>query len=259
MEVISIMKDIFVEGHRGYCAAYPENTMISFEAAMDLGVDGFEFDIWLSSDKVPVLMHDGNCKRTCGVDRHLRDMTLAEIRQLDAGYAAKFGTKFVGKGVGVPTLREMCELVVQKRPDITLGVEIKEYTEETVDLSVAILKEFGLFDKACFYAFDASTIKYLKTKYNARTMGYPDFQMRRFEPDSYSYYDELGLNMPLTRSELFDHYHAKGKPIHMYCADNDTDVALCLSRDGVLITANDPVPLMTALGRKIGKTRDIDG
>ena len=48
------MKDIFVEGHRGYCAKYPENTLISYEGAIDLGVDGFEFDIWLSKDKVPI-------------------------------------------------------------------------------------------------------------------------------------------------------------------------------------------------------------
>ena len=42
------MKNIIVEGHRGYCAKYPENTMISFEAAMDLGVDAIEFDVWLT-------------------------------------------------------------------------------------------------------------------------------------------------------------------------------------------------------------------
>ena len=159
-------KDMFVEGHRGYCAKYPENTLISFEGAMDLGVDGFEFDIWLTKDKVPVLMHDGNCKRTCGLDKHLRDMTLAEVKQLDAGYSQKFGDKYIGKGVQVPTLREMCELIVaKKRTDIVLGVEIKEYTEECADLSVAILKEFGMFDTACFYAFDAQIVKYLKTAF----------------------------------------------------------------------------------------------
>ena len=250
-------KDIFVEGHRGYCAKYPENTLISFEGAMDLGVDGFEFDIWLTSDKVPVLMHDGNCKRTCGVDKHLRDMTLAEAKKLDAGYAQKFGDKYIGKGVQVPTLREMCELVKAKgRTDIVLGVEIKEYTEECVDLSVAILKEYGLFDAACFYAFDAETIKYLKTAYNARVMGYPDFQMKRWFEGAYDYYDEIGLNMNLTRSEIYSFYEAKGMPIHLYCADTDEQVEQCFARNGVLITANDPVPLMTKLGRNIGETKD---
>ena len=65
------MNRIFVEGHRGFCAKYPENTLASFRAALDLKIDAIEFDIWLSKDKVPVLMHDGNCKRTCGYDRHL--------------------------------------------------------------------------------------------------------------------------------------------------------------------------------------------
>ena len=46
------MKNIIVEGHRGYCAKYPENTLISFKAALELGVDAFEFDVWLTADKV---------------------------------------------------------------------------------------------------------------------------------------------------------------------------------------------------------------
>ena len=99
------MKQILIEGHRGYCAKYPENTLISYEAAIDMGVDCFEFDIWLSKDKVPVLMHDGSAKRTCGVDKHLRDMTLAEIKVLEAAYTQKFGDEFVGKGIQVPTLQ----------------------------------------------------------------------------------------------------------------------------------------------------------
>ena len=142
------MKNVFVEGHRGYCAVYPENTLISYEAAIDLGVDGFEFDIWLSKDKVPVLMHDGVAYRTCGVPKHLRDMTLEEIKTLDAGFYGKFGEKYIGQGIRVPTLQELCELVHRKRPDMALGVEIKEYTEETVDIAVAMLKQYHLFDRA---------------------------------------------------------------------------------------------------------------
>ena len=197
------VKNIYIEGHRGYCAKYPENTLISYEAAIDFGVDCFEFDVWLSKDKIPVLMHDGNAKRTCGVDRKLSDMTLAEIKTLEAAYTAKFGDEFVGKGIQVPTLKELCELVSSKRPGMPLGVEIKEYTEETVDITVAMLKEYGLFNSAWFYAFDAPTIKYLKTQYNARTMGYPDFQMKRFNyEEGYRYYDEIGLSMSIVKSEV---------------------------------------------------------
>ena len=247
------MKKIFTEGHRGYCAKYPENTLISYEAALDLGVDAIEFDIWLTKDKVPVLMHDGNALRTCGVNKHLRDMTLAEAKELEASYQEKFGDAFVGLGnqVAVPTLEELLKLCAKKRPDIVLGVEIKEYTEETVDLTIALLRKYGLSitDDCWFYAFNGRIIRYLKEKYGARTMGYPDFEMGEYEPDSYSYYKEIGLGLSIVKSEVAPIFIGKGLPMHMYCADTREDVELCINKGAELITANDPTELLRYLGR----------
>ena len=243
------MKQIIVEGHRGYCAKYPENTLPSFEAALDLGVDAIEFDVWLTSDKIPMLMHDGNALRTCGVDRHLRDMTYAEAKTLDAGYQKKFGDEFTGKGITVPSLEELLALCANKRPDIKLGVEIKEYTEETVDLTIALLRQYGFFDQCYFYAFNGRIIRYIREKYHGRTMGYPDFQMKEFAPDTYNFYAELGLSMSIVKSEILPIYLNKGLPIHMYCADTEEDVDLCIRNGADLITANDPIPLMKKLGR----------
>jgi len=237
------MKKIIVEGHRGYAAKYPENTLISFEKAMELGVDAFEFDIWLSKDKIPVIMHDGNVQRITGVNKHLRDTTLEEIKELDAG--SWKGEEFAG--AKVPTLKEVLDLVKSKKPDFLLGMEIKEYTFETVDIAVEMLKTNNLFENCWFYAFNARIIKYLKQQHNARTMGYPDFQMKEFEADSYDYYDEIGLSMNLVKSEILDIYLKKGIPIHMYCADNENEVKLCVEKGASLITANDPVPLMNYL------------
>ena len=245
------MKNIIVEGHRGYCAKYPENTLISFKAALELGVDAFEFDVWLTKDKIPVIMHDSNALRTCGVNKHLRDMTLAEVKaELEPCYSEKFGDTYKNMGLTVPTLEETLELALALRPDILFGVEIKEYTEENVDLTVALLKKFGVFDRCWFYAFNARIIKYIKQKYNGRTMGYPDICMQEFEHDSYSYYDEIGLSMTFVHSELCEFYMKKGLPAHMFCADTEEDVRLCIERGASLITANDPVPLMQLL-RKI--------
>ena len=92
-------------------------------------------------------------------------------------------------------------------------------------------------------------LRYIKTAYGGRTMGYPDFQMQGFEPDSYDFYDEIGLEMKLVKSELFPFYREKGLPMHMYCADTAEDAGLCIERGASLITANDPVPLLKLLGR----------
>ena len=234
-------QNCFVEGHRGFCAEYPENTLLSYRKAIELGVDGFEFDIWLSKDKVPVLMHDGNPYRTCGVAGHLRDMTLAEIKKLDPCFKEKFGDKFKGQ-VEVPTLEEMLIQTKELAPNIVLGVEIKEYTEENVDLSVALLKKYGFFDNCIFYAFNGRIIRYLKEKYGARTMGYPDFQMGEF--DGYDCYDEIGISMGVAKSEVLPIYQAKGMPIHYFCADTEEQVQFFLDKGAPFITANDPRPLM---------------
>ena len=238
------MKKVYAEGHRGCAALYPENTLLSYEKAIELGVDAIEFDIWLSKDKVPVLMHDGNPKRTCGVDGHLREMTLEEIKKLCPYSPQKFGDEYLGK-VEVPTFRELLDLVKAKKPDLKLGVEIKEYTEETVDLTVAMLKEYGFFEQCWFYAFNGRIIRYLKEKYNARTMGYPDFQMGEF--CGYEWDDEIGICMSLVKSELCDFYMKKGLPTHLFCADTEEDVQLCLDKGADLITANDPRPLLKLL------------
>ena len=240
------MRHIFVEGHRGACALYPENTLLSFEKAIEMGVDAVEFDIWLSKDKVPVLMHDGNPWRTCGVDSHLRNMTLAEIKKLDPCSFRKFGEIFRGQ-VQVPTLYELLDLVKAKQPELKLGVEIKEYTEETVDITVKALKEYGVFENCWFYAFNGRIIRYLKETYNARTMGYPDLQMQEF--DGYDAYEEIGISMSIARSEAGNLYMSKGFPMHMFCADTEEDVNFCIEKGASLITANDPRPLLKVLGR----------
>lgn len=232
---------VYAEGHRGARALYPENTLLSYRKAMEMGVDAIEFDIWLTADKVPVLMHDGNAFRTCGVDQDLRDMTLEEVKTLCPSDRKQFGDRFAGQ-VEIPTLYELLELRKQLRPDLLLGVEIKEYTEETVDIAIKALKEYGVFDKCWFYAFNGRIIRYIKEKYNGRTMGYPDFQMKEF--DGYDAYDEMGLSMAIARSEVADVYISKGLPIHMYCADTEEDVRFCMEKGAALITANDPTALL---------------
>lgn len=238
---------ITAEGHRGYAALYPENTLLSYEKALETGVDFFEFDIWLSKDKIPVLMHDGNAFRTCGVDKHLRDMTLAEIKTLDPCFSDKFGDKFRGK-VEVPTFYELLDLVRAKRPDIRLGVEIKEYTEQTADIAVAALKAAGYFDTCCFYCFNGRIIRYLKETYHARVLGYPAEKMQEF--DGYDAYDAIGISMQCLKSADFDKYAALGLPMSMYCADTEEDVRLSIEKGASNITANDPLPLLKVLGRR---------
>lgn len=68
--------------HRGYSAAFPENTMLAFEEALKVGADGFEFDVRLSADGRVVLFHDDDLKRLCGREGQIETLTWDQIKSL---------------------------------------------------------------------------------------------------------------------------------------------------------------------------------
>ncbi|MCL1919970.1 MAG: hypothetical protein FWG50_02665 [Kiritimatiellaeota bacterium] len=108
--------------HRGESAAYPENTMVAFRAAIDNGADGFELDARLTADNEIVVMHDATTTRTTDGSLTVASATLAQIRALDAG--AWKGEAFEGERV--PTLAEALSLA---RDEFEIYVEIKCGTE----------------------------------------------------------------------------------------------------------------------------------
>lgn len=81
--------------HRGFSAAAPENTLSAVMAAIEVGAQGCEFDIYQSKDGVVYLNHDGKLKRTTGLDKTCAEATFEELRQLDFG--AWKGEQFKGE------------------------------------------------------------------------------------------------------------------------------------------------------------------
>jgi len=100
-------KNIFVAAHRGWCETYPENTMLAFKKAIEVGVDQIETDLRMSSDGEIVLIHDDTVDRTTDGTGLVEEKTLLELKALDAG--VKKGEEF--KGEKIPTFIELMELV----------------------------------------------------------------------------------------------------------------------------------------------------
>ncbi len=75
----------WIIAHRGASGHYPENSLISFLGAVELGATCVEMDIQPTSDKQLVLFHDRTLERICGITQMIPEMTLNEVRQLDVG------------------------------------------------------------------------------------------------------------------------------------------------------------------------------
>ena len=104
--------------HRGFSHRAPENTLAAYRLAIEAGAELAECDVYLSADGVPVLLHDKSLKRTTGLDKQVSELSLAELKKLDAGRwkSAEFA------GERIPTLREALELVKGK---LRFVIEIK--------------------------------------------------------------------------------------------------------------------------------------
>ena len=115
-----------VLAHRGGADLAPENTMAAFQNAVDLGVDILELDVHTTADGTVVVIHDESVDRTTDGTGAVHDFTLANLRQLDAGYdfSPDNGQTFPfrGQGIGIPTLEE----VFAAFPDMRINIEIKQ-------------------------------------------------------------------------------------------------------------------------------------
>ncbi len=107
--------------HRGASAHAPENTLAAFRLALEHGADGIELDAKLTSDGQVVVIHDQTVERTTGAQGVVREMTLAELKALDAG--SFFDSAYAGEPI--PTLAEVFEEVSSRA---LINVEITNYT-----------------------------------------------------------------------------------------------------------------------------------
>jgi glycerophosphoryl diester phosphodiesterase len=134
-----------VYGHRGAPAEYPENTLAGFRRALELGVEGIELDVHLSKDGVPVVIHDETVDRTTNGTGAVADLTVEELRKLDAG-----------DGEYVPTLAEVLDLVGD-----TLRVDIEVKANAAGE---AVLQEVkGRDTRWLISSFDWDVLRYVRS------------------------------------------------------------------------------------------------
>ena len=239
-------KNIFIVGHRGVGGLYPENTMISFQAALDLKLELIEFDVHFTKEKELVVCHDADIERTTNGKGLIKDMTLAELKTYDAGI--KKGEEFAGQTI--PTLREVLSFMAAAPYEVLLNVEIKDFDHEVVDATVAMLKEYGFGDRCVIACFSAEIVDYIQKAHpEMRTQGYPARYM--YCPEGFTMPEDLhkkmfGIGIPILEDDpdamAADVAMAKactGKA-WLYCADNETRTRIAVEAGATNVTCNDP-------------------
>lgn len=149
---------ILVIGHRGALGYAPENTMASFEKGLECGADLLELDIHMSSDGELIVMHDADVSRTTNGQGNIKEMSLAEIKRLDAGNW--FNTRYQNERV--PTLTEVLDWAKGR---VSLVIEIKGDPQPTAGIEqklIATLNDTGMIDDVMIISFYHSSVKRVK-------------------------------------------------------------------------------------------------
>lgn len=144
--------------HRGASRAAPANTLAAFEKAVELGADGIEFDVHLSADGAPVVIHDFTVDATTDGSGRVAEMTLAQLEDLDAG--SYFDPVFAGERI--PTLEQVLETVGER---LLLNIELKSMSLRDNGLERAVIaqvKRHGLDDRVILSSFNPLSLRRAK-------------------------------------------------------------------------------------------------
>ena len=149
-----------VIAHRGGAGLWPENTLHAFERALAAGADIIETDVRATSDGALVLMHDERVDRTTDGSGRVADMTLEELRRLDAGHRwTPDGGRtfpFRGRGLRVPTLDEVFKTLGGAA---RLNIEPKQASAPVVQRLCALVREHGAAERVVVASFSDSVLE----------------------------------------------------------------------------------------------------
>ena len=135
--------------HRGYPVKFPENSLQGFKYAIDHGADGLEFDVHLTRDNVPVIMHDEKIDRTTQGHGRIRDYTYQQLRQYP-----------LANGETIPLLKDFLKLVGSH--DIHLNLEFKTnqiHYKGIEKIVLAMVKDHQLKYPVIYSSFNLPTLK----------------------------------------------------------------------------------------------------
>jgi glycerophosphoryl diester phosphodiesterase len=224
------MREPLIIGHRGASAVAPENSIAAFEAAINADADGIEFDVRLSRNGVPVIIHDDTLQRTHGLRRRVADLTADEL-----------------KSAGVPSLRDLFELMAQN--DLILCLEIKGSSAELAARCCELVHEFSFEERVIVECFDLDVLKLvdLKTAALFEPRIYADQRVidRALEVGA----SVLALHHRLAKPALVEKAKLAGLRVVVWTVDDPAWLARAQALGIEALITNDPAMMIEASDR----------
>lgn len=242
------MRECKIIAHRGASTDAPQNTLPAFKLALAAHTDGFETDVHLTADGVPVLCHDHTIDATSDGTGFIDSLPLASLRSFDFGSwkaPAYAGTR-------IPTLDEF--LTLCETPALTiLNIELKNPRQRRSDIvkkTIDAVAAHGLSDKLLISSFSPRLLRQVKAYAPACRTAFlfPTTQLRTclplLSPFRLVKYCGLSAIHPYAKivdARMVNTAHRLGLDVNVWTVDDETEIRrlVCLGVDGLI--TNDPV------------------
>ena len=238
-----------VAAHRGDSYNYFENTMTAFKMALENGADMIETDVRLSKDGYAVLIHDDTVNRTTNGNGKVCDLTLNQLRELNAGNALA--------PEKIPTFEEF--IAWASKTELTLNIELKEYYNEEngarcvkcIEDVIALVEKYGMAERVVLNSFDAWILEYVYKKYGKKYLlhGFYPYSIMgnvSISPDEYLY---CACIFDDGNKELYDYLIKNGiEPWIGASVTQGQRLKLCYQYGAKLVTTNNPRDAKRKLG-----------
>lgn len=192
--------------HRGIPWTFPENSLLSFEMALRAGCDILEFDVRLSDDRIPVIMHDATIDRTTNGSGEVAKMTLEELATHRIIFS-KNGTILPGEPI--PTLEQTCVLL-QRFPQVVINCELKVYDTKGIDEVIDMFNTYEMLDRCVFTCFDYEVLRTIKSKSkHLKVQGFPPELMTRVPIElevPEKLFDYIGIRWSMASKAMVEKY-----------------------------------------------------
>lgn len=251
-----------VIAHRGGYGLGPESTLPLFRQAVELGVDVLEFDVQQSADGVLVVLHDERVDRTTDGSGRVEELTLAQLKTLDAGYdwtADGQTYPFRGQGIAIPTLEE----VFRAFPERHFLVEIKPDEARVAQALCAAIRDCGMAQRVMVASFHGNALDTFRAACPevATSAGAGEvtwyWLLQKVGLDGFYTPAFAALQVPerfgwvgLANRDFVQEAGAHGLPVHFWTIDEEEDMERLLDLGAGGIMTNRPDRLMALLRRR---------
>ena len=211
--------------HRGSKGTHPENTLASFKEAVRVGSDGIELDVHLTKDGHLVVIHDETVDRTTNGTGEIRNLTLAEIKAMDAG--SWFHNKYAGEKI--PTLEEVLLLLTELGFNGQLNIELKtdviQYkglVEKCLALQSAKDWPFAIV----YSSFNPYTLVELKEANPSQEIGLL-FESKKWADKGDAMLEKESYHPDLKLLDWAIEWNRNQLPLRVWTVNEDTDINRC--------------------------------